>query len=210
MRSTRFCCRHLRNGHWRPPRNTAQKGLLEVRQEGGALRGGGARAAGGPRGLCRSRSAKLRGPSHGSSGDSALSLVSLIAWAGRQSPPAKSPARIPFSLRNLDFCLWRICYSSTGDGGSEAATGGGKAERLRPLGLPPVARPPRYFRCSLPASRWERCHLAGGRERQRAVLSVRQLRSVPRGVHHCAQPPPAADSTSRILASTAQAACSQD
>lgn len=75
----------------RPPRNTAQKGLLEVRQEGGALRGGGARAAGGPRGLCRSRSAKLRGPSHGSSGDSALSLVSLIVWAVRRKRDRVKP-----------------------------------------------------------------------------------------------------------------------
>lgn len=47
----------------RPPRDTAQKGPLEVRQEGGALSGGGAPALGGPRGLCRSPAAKLRGPS---------------------------------------------------------------------------------------------------------------------------------------------------
>ena len=51
-------------------------------------------------------------------------------------------------------------------------TGGRKAERLRPLGLPPIAHPPRISGAPFqpPGGGDVTC----GRERQRAVLSVRQ------------------------------------
>lgn len=70
------------------------------------------------------------------------------------------------------------CSSSTGDGGSEAATGGGKAERLRPPGLPPIAPPPQISGAPFqPSGGGDVTYLAA--ERGRGLCSASTSRLIP-------------------------------